>query len=57
MGPISRGTNSHVDVDKLLRRVAGVGRPDFQLDVEAFRGTLRDLGLRTGNMNISGTDS
>ncbi|KLO18102.1 hypothetical protein SCHPADRAFT_867237 [Schizopora paradoxa] len=56
-GPIRRGTNSDVDVDKLLRRVAGVGRPDFQLDVEAFRGTLRDLGLRTGNMNISGADS
>jgi len=43
-----RGTNNDMDVDALLKRVAGVGRPDFQLDVEAFRGTLRGLGLRAG---------
>jgi len=35
-----------VDVDALLRRVAGVGSPDFAFDTEAFRGTLRGLGLR-----------
>jgi len=44
-----RSTNSDIDVDRLLSRVAGVGRPDFKLDVEAFRGTLRGLGLRGGN--------
>lgn len=39
---VTKGFND-ADVDKLLRRCAGVGDPKFTFDVEAFRGALRGI--------------